>query len=61
MIRPGLVYFAEEPALKVSIFAQTLPTGELTLLKPVWVRMHAAEIIEDAGFEVLEASNADEA
>jgi hypothetical protein len=33
MIRPGLVYFAEEPALKVSIFAQTLSTGELTLVK----------------------------
>jgi CheY-like chemotaxis protein len=25
------------------------------------VRMHAAEMIEDAGFEVVEASNADEA
>ena len=27
----------------------------------LWVRLHAVEMIEDAGFEAVEASNADEA
>lgn len=35
MIRSGHPHaFPEEPTLKVSIFAQTLPTGQFTLSKP---------------------------